>query len=49
MRWYSKKQLVEVHDPLKQGLKLYIVSFCGLCSLIVEVHDPLKQGLKQYH
>jgi len=34
-----------VHDPLKQGLKLYSGrNFTGANK--VEVHDPLKQGLK---
>ena len=40
---------VEVHDPLKQGLKPGLPSCSTLRSYTVEVHDPLKQGLKQLY
>jgi len=36
---------VEVHDPLKQGLKRCVYG-AGSQPKLVEVHDPLKQGLK---
>ena len=39
---------VEVHDPLKQGLKQLHLIKIKLFHYLVEVHDPLKQGLKLY-
>ena len=39
-------ELVEVKDPLKQGLKLNHPSSTSLSLCFVEVKDPLKQGLK---
>ena len=40
------KAIVEVKDPLKQGLKLKIDNSNNNISIFVEVKDPLKQGLK---
>ena len=39
--------LVEVKDPLKQGLKLTSHTEYTILKVFVEVKDPLKQGLKQ--
>mgnify|MGYP007011734548 CR=1 FL=1 len=38
--------VVEVKDPLKQGLKLQDKTNISYHFYIVEVKDPLKQGLK---
>ena len=39
--------MVEVKDPLKQGLKHIVNLYMPLIfRIIVEVKDPLKQGLK---
>ena len=40
--------IVEVKDPLKQGLKLDNIIDMAFYFLPVEVKDPLKQGLKPY-
>ena len=38
---------VEEANPLKQGLKLKVVSVENCCLYGVEEANPLKQGLKQ--
>ena len=40
--------IVEVKDPLKQGLKHIWLEVNLYVSCIVEVKDPLKQGLKLF-
>ena len=38
-----------MRNPLKQGLKHFVIGFCRYINCMVAMRNPLKQGLKQIY